>query len=283
VKGMSTGLRLSDADHASLIEAWESAIEPFADLAESLTEEQWHADSGLPGWTNADVVAHVIGIERDLLGDPTPTVDLDWETLPHADDFFSRYTELAVAVRRDVPREEVLAELRKTIPARRAQLTGDRPDLGEVVRGPGGWELPRGIVLRMRMFDIWVHDQDLRRATGTVGELDTEAAWVAADRMLGSLGYVWAKKVGAPEGYSAALSVTGPGVAFHATVITAANGRGKLVPAGPDLNPDVELAMSWPGYAALSAGRVPVSAVAIAIDGDPELAEKLLANLTIAP
>jgi hypothetical protein len=72
VKGMSTGLRLSDADHASLIEAWESAIEPFADLAESLTEEQWHAASGLPGWTNADVVAHVIGIERDLLGDPTP-------------------------------------------------------------------------------------------------------------------------------------------------------------------------------------------------------------------
>ena len=67
MKGMSTGLRLSDADHASLIEAWESAIEPFADLAESLTEEQWHADSGLPGWTNADVVAHVIGIERDLL------------------------------------------------------------------------------------------------------------------------------------------------------------------------------------------------------------------------
>jgi hypothetical protein len=166
----------------------------------------------------------------------------------------------------------------QTIPARRAQLTGDRPDLGEVVRGPGGWELPRGIVLRMRMFDIWVHDQDLRRATGTVGELDTEAAWVAADRMLGSLGYVWAKKVGAPEGYSAALSVTGPGVAFHATVVTGANGRGQLVPAGPDLNPDVELAMSWPGYAW---GRVPISAVAIAIDGDPVLAET--ANLSIAP
>lgn len=280
---MSTGLHLSDADHASLVGAWESAIEGFADLADSLSDEQWGQPSGLPGWSTADVVAHVIGIERDLLGDQPPEVDLDWEVLPHADDLFSRYTELAVAVRRGVDRREVLAELRKTIPARRAQLREDDGDLGEIVAGPGGWQLPRGVVLRMRTFDIWVHDQDLRRATGTVGELDTDAAWVAADRMVGALGYSWAKLVGAPLGSTVAISVTGPGVAFRVAATVADNGRGALVAADDSLEPDVDLALSWPDYAALCAGRIPTSAALIAIEGDTELAGRLLPALAITP
>ncbi len=280
---MTTGLRLSDADHATLVDAWESAIESFTDLAEIVTDEQWLAPSGLPGWTNADVVAHVIGIERDLLGEAPPNLDIDWELLPHADDLFSRYTELPVAARRGVDRAEVLAELRKTIPARRAQLSADAGDLGEIVSGPGGWQLPRGVVLRMRIFDIWLHDQDLRRSTGTVGELDTDAAWVAADRMVGALGYSWSKLAGAPIGSSVAISVTGPGVAFRVAAVVADNGRGQLVSADSLGEPDVDVAMSWPDYAALCAGRIPPSSALVAIEGDPDLAARLLPALEITP
>ena len=153
-------VRFHDATHDELIAAWQSAIEPFADLAESLTPEQWRADSVLPGWSNADIVAHVVGIERDLLGEPTPSSDLDWDALPHADDLFSRYTELAVAARRGVPQDQICAELRKTIAAAgNGSRTIRRPRRHRARTGRLG---ARGVVIRMRCFDIW-HDQDLRR------------------------------------------------------------------------------------------------------------------------
>ena len=292
-------VRFHDATHDELIAAWQSAIEPFADLAESLTPEQWRADSVLPGWSNADIVAHVVGIERDLLGEPTPSSDLDWDALPHADDLFSRYTELAVAARRGVPQDQICAELRKTIAARREWLADDQGGLGDIVRGPGGWELPRGVVIRMRCFDIWVHDQDLRAAIDRPGDLGTDAAWVAAGQMLRGLGRTWARDAKAPVGARAELFVTGPGVEFAAAVVVDADGRGRLTEplaasanaaTGEAASPrdteapgtaDVTLRMSWPSYAQLSTGRELVEPVEPA--GDPELAERLLTHFNVAP
>ncbi len=262
-----------------LVEAWLSAVEGFADAAETLSDSQWAEPSILPGWSNGDIVAHVVGIERDLLGDPTPTPDLDWDALPHADDPFSRYTELAVAERRAADPNEVRAELRKTIAARRELLAKEPEDLGEIVRGPGGWELPRGTVMRMRCFDMWTHDQDLRAATGEEGDLGTPAARVAAQQMLHGLGFVWARKVKAPTGSSATLQVQGPGLEFATTVVMGSDGRAVL--GTPMDDPTVRIALPWPTFAALCTGRPVTDDVAIA--GDPDLGALLLENLNVAP
>ncbi|MCB0915057.1 MAG: maleylpyruvate isomerase family mycothiol-dependent enzyme [Actinobacteria bacterium] len=278
---MAPQLQLHEATYPQLIEAWLSAVEPFADLAESLSAEQWAAPSVLPGWSNADIVAHVVGIERDLLGDPTPSADLDWEQLPHADDLFSRYTELAVAMRRGVPQAEVTAELRKTIAARREALAEEPGALGDIVRGPGGWELPRGVVIRMRCFDIWVHDQDIRAGIGEPGDLGTPAAWVAADRMLSGLERTWARDVKAPAGATAEVTVTGPGVEFVAAVTADDNGRGRLIE--PPAEPTVRLTMDWPTFVARSAGRAYPEIGSPRAEGDPELTERLLTNFNVAP
>ncbi|MDQ1248591.1 MAG: hypothetical protein QG597_2964 [Actinomycetota bacterium] len=273
--------QLSDATYPRLIDAWISAVEPFADLAESLTPQQWSAPSILPGWTNADVVAHVVGIERDLLGDTTPSPELDWAELPHAQDLFSRYTELAVAIRRGEAQAEVCAELRKTIAARREALAKEPGALGDIVRGPGGWELPRGVVIRMRCFDIWVHGQDLRAGIGQPGDLDTDAAWVAADQMIRGLGRTWARDVQAPVGATATVAVTGPGVQFEVTVLVDENGRGTVV-ATPDA-PTVRLTMTWPTFASLSTGRAHPANAAPTIEGDDDLARRLIADFNVAP
>lgn len=269
--------------YPELVAAWASAVEPFADLAESLTEEQWSAPSILPGWTNADIVAHVVGIERELLGQPEPYRELAWEQLPHADDLFSRYTELAVAARRGVPQHEVCAELRAAIAARRNFLDKQSPDLGEIVAGPGGWELPRGVVLRMRCFDIWVHEQDIRATTGVPGGLDSDAAWVAAGQMLKGLGRIWAREVGAQPGQSAEIVCTGPGVNFTASLTLDSDGRGTVGPAAQVPTPTTSLALSWPHFAAACSGRTTAAAHSAAIEGDADLGQRLLANLNIAP
>ena len=278
-------LPLDRAPHTypELVAAWVSAIEPFTDLAEALTAEQWFAPSILPGWTNADVVAHVVGIERDLLGQPEPYRELEWEQLPHADDLFSRYTELAVAARRGVPQHEVCAELRAAIAARRAFLDKQPHDLGEIVSGPGGWELPRGVVMRMRCFDIWVHEQDIRATTGEPGGLDSDAAWVSAAQMLKGLGRVWAREVGAQPGQSAEIVCTGPGVTFDAGVTLDADGRGTVVPAGELADPTTSITLSWPHFAAASCGRITADGQSAVISSDVALGQRLVAALNIAP
>lgn len=278
---MAPQLPLSDATYPQLVEAWLSAVEPFADLAESLSTEQWNAASVLPGWTNADIVAHVVGIERDLLGEPVPAVDIDWDAYPHANDLFSRYTELSVHVRRGVPQAEVCAELRKTIATRRDLLAKEPGSLGDTVRGPGGWELPRGILIRMRCFDIWVHNQDVRAGINVGGDLDSAAAWVAADRMLYGLERTWSRDVKAPVGSTATVEVTGPGVEFSTAVTVEANGRGRL--ADPPAAPDVQLTMTWPTFASLSCGRRFVGFTAPTATGDEALAGALLDEFNIAP
>lgn len=273
----------SATPYPELVAAWASAVEGFAATAESLTAEQWYAASVLPGWTNGDIVAHVVGIEQDLLGEPLPTIDIDWDTKPHARDLFSRYTEIAVEARRGEEPGEVCAELRKAISARRAQLATEPHDLGQVVRGPGGWELPRGVVVRMRCFDIWVHEQDLRMATGEPGDLGTAAAWTAASQMVKGLGRTWAKAVGAPADRSAIVDVTGPGVVFRVQVATGEDGRARAIEADPAARSDVIVTMSWPTFAALSTGRPAPEQPGIDIDGERGLGELLVTSLNIAP
>ena len=280
---MSLPLERAPHTYPELVAAWASAIEPFADLAESLTEEQWLAPSILPGWTNADIVAHVVGIERDLLGQAEPYQELAWEQLPHADDLFSRYTEQAVASRRGVPQHEVCAELRAAIAARRAFLETQSHDLGEIVAGPGGWELPRGVVQRMRCFDIWVHEQDIRATTGEPGGLGSDAAWVAAGQMLKGLGRVWAREVDAQPGQSAAIICTGPGVNFAAGVVRDDDGRGTVVPADQLTAPTTSITLSWPHFAAASCGRTTAADYSATISGDIALGERLMGALNIAP
>lgn len=272
----------SDASYPQLVSAWLSAIEPFAGLAERLTYEQWREPSILPGWTHADIVAHVVGIERDLLGEPLPPVTPDWDALPHADDLFSRYTELAVEGRRGMSQREVCAELRKTIAARREALVKEPGALGDIVRGPGGWELPRGVVMRMRCFDIWVHDQDIRAGIAEVGDLDTDAAWVAAERMLAGLGRTWARDVGALAGVRGRVTVTGPGVEFGVVVVTDGAGRGRI--SADDESPvAVAVTMSWPTFAALSSGRSTADVDSVQIVGDDDLGARLISHFNVAP
>lgn len=273
----------SPSSYQELVAAWASAIEPFADLAESLTEEQWSAPSILPGWTNADIVAHVVGIERDLLGQAEPYRELAWEQLPHADDLFSRYTELAVAARRGVPQHEVCAELRAAIAARRAFLEKQSTDLGEIVSGPGGWELPRGVVLRMRCFDIWVHEQDIRASITDPGSLDSDAAWVAAGQMLKGLGRVWSREVGAAPDQTAEVIVTGPGVTFQAGLKIDEDGRGKVTSSDQLTEPTTSVTLTWPHFAAASCGRITAEGQSAAISGDVALGQRLMASLNIAP
>jgi uncharacterized protein (TIGR03083 family) len=269
-------LRFHDADQGVLIGIWHQACTELRDLAAA---ERWGRPSVLPGWTVADIVAHTSWIERLALGRSDPPHEPDWAALPHVAGEFSRATEVPVDLRRGWPREAVLAEYDDTIAARHAALLA--APAGAAARNVFGQVRPVSDILRMRIFDIWVHTQDIRVGVGAPGGLASDAAWVAAGRMAGALGYVWAKSVDAPVGSTLVVDCTGPGVRFTAAVGRSDDGRGGPV-AVPD-DPTVRLTMGFPDYVALSCGRANAEPGRVQVEGDAALAGRTLARFGIAP
>lgn len=273
----------SITDVPELIAVWERAALDLIDAAEAAGPDQWRAPSPCPGWTVGDLVAHVTSIERFLMGRADPPHEPDYDALPHAAQGLSRITEIPVDLRRSRSREAVLAEARETISDRARELRGGPQGDADEIPGPFGRPMTVPTVLRMRIFDIWMHEQDVRVAVSLPGNLDTPAAWSAAGTIVSALGFVWVKKVGAPPEAVAHIHVTGPGVTFTLGVAHIPGGRGELIV--PVAHPDVELTVSFPDFVCLAGGRVPPDRgmELCMIDGDRTLGEALATNLSITP
>ncbi|MCX6431964.1 MAG: maleylpyruvate isomerase N-terminal domain-containing protein [Actinobacteria bacterium] len=266
-----------------LITIWQQALEDVDAVCATLDDEHWDAPTPCPGWTVADVVAHNIAIEQVLSGAPGNDHEPNWDLLPHVTSDFGRFTEVGVDARRGRSRDEVLAELRETIAIRRTQL--DALPAGEAVIGPLGNPTTLERMLRIRIFDTWMHEQDIRTAIGFDGSWDSAPAVIAFQQMTRSLPVIWSKGSQAPTGTTVRVTVAGPGLEADKYVVVDDEGRGQA--CAPVLNPTVSLAVSWPDYMLLTGGRIDVDEPGlrgrIQLTGDPVLAAALLAALSITP
>ncbi|WP_309055364.1 maleylpyruvate isomerase family mycothiol-dependent enzyme, partial [Streptomyces sp.] len=152
-----------------------------------------------------------------------------------------------------------------------------------VIRAPLGAEQTLELGYRMRAFDVWVHEQDLRAALGTPGNLDAPGALVTRDVLLEAMPDVVARGAGAPASSAVVLDVSGP-VEFLRTVRVDAEGRGSIDGA-PSLGPAVTLATDWETFVRLACGRVRPADVAdrVKTEGDEALAAAILDNIAVTP
>ncbi|MFE7619869.1 maleylpyruvate isomerase family mycothiol-dependent enzyme [Streptomyces sp. NPDC057496] len=263
-------------------DAWTHSIESIAELVKSLPEGEWNRRTPCPAWSVRDVVSHIIGMECEQLGDPRPIHTLPRD-LYHVQSDFARYMEMQVDVRRHHTAPEMTSELEYTIIRRARQLRNETRDPETMVRAPLSAEQTLELALRMRVFDVWVHEQDLRTTLGRPGNLDSPGATVVRDTLLDALPKVVAKDAGAPHNSAIVLDVNGP-MEFLRTVRVDAEGRGS-VDGSPSLGPAVTLAMDWETYFRLACGRVRPGAVAdrIKVEGDQDLAEAILRNFAVTP
>ncbi|MEU7063970.1 maleylpyruvate isomerase family mycothiol-dependent enzyme [Streptomyces sp. NPDC053429] len=263
-------------------DAWTHSIEAISELVLPLSEGEWNRATPCPGWSVRDVVSHIIGIECEQLGDPRPIHTLPRD-LRHVVDEFTRYMEVQVDVRRHHTAPEMTSELEYTIIRRQRQLRNEKRDPATLVRGPLGDQVPLEFALRLRAFDVWTHEQDLRAALGVPGNWDSPGAYVARDILLAGLAKVVAKEAGAPPNSAVVLDVHGE-LEFMRTVRVDAQGRGTLDKA-PSLGPAVTLAMDWQTYVRLAAGRVRPHAVAdrVKVEGDAALAQAILTRFAVTP
>ncbi|MFI6154260.1 maleylpyruvate isomerase family mycothiol-dependent enzyme [Kitasatospora sp. NPDC051170] len=262
-------------------EAWTQSIESIVELVAPLPENSWNRATECPGWSVRDIVSHVIAVESELLGDPRPIHSLPRD-LRHVTSEFARYIELPVDKRRCHTAPEMVGELEYTIIRRSRALRNAKQTPDELVPLPLGQDAPKvpyHYLLQTRVLDVWAHEQDLRRTLDAPGNLDSPAALIARDLLLSGLPKAVAHAAGAPAGTTIVLDVTGP-VEFLRTVRVDAAGRGS-VDESISLAPDVQLTMDWETYVRLACGRGRPGPVTI--DGDKELADRVLANFSVTP
>jgi uncharacterized protein (TIGR03083 family) len=267
----------------SYIDAWTHSIEAISDLVTPLADSEWNRATACPGWSVRDVVSHVIGVECEMLGDPRPIHTLPRD-LYHVTDELTRYLEVQVDVRRCHTPPEMTSELEYTIIRRSRQLRNETRDPETIVRGAlGGAEVTLERCLRTRAFDVWVHEQDLRRALRKPGNLDSPGAIVTREVLLDALPKVVAKDAGTPANSAVVFDVHGP-VEFMRTVRVDAEGRGSI-DGSPSLGPAVTLALDWETYVLLACGRTNPEAVAerVKIEGDQDLAQAILRAFVVTP
>ncbi|WP_340559798.1 maleylpyruvate isomerase family mycothiol-dependent enzyme [Streptomyces sp. GSL17-111] len=270
-------------EHPSLqpyVDAWTHSVEAISELVQPLVEGEWNRATAVPGWSVRDVVSHVIGLECELLGDPRPIHTLPRD-LYHVTDETSRRMEVQVDVRRHHTGPEMTSELEYTIIRRSRQLRNEKRGPEATLRHPLGHDVTMLDLLRERAFDVWAHEQDLRRALGKPGNLDAPGAHVARDVFIAALPAVVAERGSAPANSAVVFDVSGP-VEFMRTVRVDKEGRA-TVNGSPSLGPAVTFALDWETYVRLACGRVRPQAVAdrVKVEGDQRLAEAILAHFAV--
>lgn len=266
----------------SYADAWTHSVDAISDLVSSLVEGEWNQRTPCPGWSVRDIVSHVIGLDCEMLGDPRPIHTLPRD-LYHVTNEHQRYMEMQVDVRRHHTAPEMTSELEYTVIRRNRQLRNESRQPDTPVRGPLGTEVTLEESMRVRAFDIWVHEQDLRTALGRPGNLDSPGAYVTRDVLLGRLPKIVAKDAGAPANSAVVFDIHGP-VEFLRTVRVDADGRGSI-DGTPSLGPAATLALDWETYFRLACGRVTPEAVAdrLKTEGDPDLTAAILRNFAVTP
>ena len=203
-----------------LFAVWDEIDTVLAGLA----DEQWQAQTPLPGWTVHDVAAHLIGTESMLQGVATPDADIDVSTLKHVRNDIGVMNERWVRKLRGVSPADLLEKFRATTAQRREALSGmGEADWNQITATPAGPDT-YGRFMRVRDFDCWMHLHDIRDALAQPAANPAgPASRLALDEMAASMGFVVGKLGGAPDGSRVSIELTGP---LQRTINVAVEGSG---------------------------------------------------------
>ena len=257
----------------ALIGEW-SAIR---ELVSTFDENDWDSQTPCPGWSSRDIIAHIIGTESMLAGEQAPasrgnTPSFVRNEIGELNQAWIDHFRGAEAAELVEQFDQITRSRAETL---RAMADEDFHAESWTPEGKGTYAR----FMRIRIFDCWMHEQDLRDAVSAPGGMDSPAATIAIEEMLGKLGYIVGKRASAPEGSTLTLRLTG--VAGR-TVSVAVEGRARLIDDAP-AEPTVALTMPAGVFARLYGGRVAPAQVSndVQIDGDGELAQRVLSELAV--
>ena len=263
---------------ATYLAAWRESCDRALALCLELDPDDWDRPTDLPGWTVRDVLAHLAHIET-VLADGDPDAD---ESSAGGREVSPEWTHRGVEARRGTSPEELRAELSDAVLRRAGTLAEElqpdphgRPDVT-----PAGLEWDWATLLRNRALDVWVHEQDIRRAVDRPGGMSGGGAEVTVHTFAAALPYVLGKKVAPPPGTTVAWSVQGPVPLERVLQVDDAR---RAVRAPEGTKPDARMRMDTETFAMLVAGRRGWDGVRLEVDGDEALGRQVVDAMGVTP
>ncbi|ALG11137.1 maleylpyruvate isomerase family mycothiol-dependent enzyme [Kibdelosporangium phytohabitans] len=256
----------------ALAEEWSSIDNLLAELPTA----HWATPTCLPGWAVQDVIAHIVGTELSLTGEQAPT-DETVRELPHVHNDIGAMNECWVRWMRAQSPAEVHRRYRKVTATRAETLAAmSEEDFNApswTPAGPGTYAR----FMRIRLFDCWMHEQDVREAINRPGNESGLCAELAIEETTAALGYIVGKKAQAPQGTSVTIELTGP-VTRQMHVLV--DGRAALVDTLP-AEATATLTMPSTLFTRVAGGRIPaeIGLAEATTKGDRELAERVALGL----
>lgn len=260
------------------VEVWLLAVDDLTRLLGDLDPTDALAPTDLEGWNVADVVAHLAHLESVLAGGPEETVEVP--PAAHLLRPMQTYTEAGVLARRGRLLSELVEELTQAVATRYAALRAAPPTDPHAKPTHAfaglGWDV--GTLLRNRPTDVWVHEQDIRRALDRPGNLDGAAARHTLGVLLAGLPMVIGKRVAPPAGSVVRLEL--PEAGEVRTVRVDEAGRATV---SPDAEPTTTLRLATEDFVVLATGRRGPDATAPEVVGDEQVGARVLRSLGIMP
>lgn len=264
-------------ERAPLVELLRGEFAALSALCSTLAKEDWDVPTCLPGWTVRDVLSHVIGTEAMLCGEPQP--DADISHLDHMRNPIAEANEQWVESMRTWSGPELLARFDDVTGRRMVTLDAmTQQEFDAPSWTPAGPDETYGRFMRIRHFDCFMHEHDIRSAVGAPAREVPDDVTSAVDEVSTGLGYIVGRRAAMPDGTSVRIDLDG---AVTRTFLVKVDGRAALVDAldGPAT---VGLTLAAMLFLRLTGGRddrAGPPAPEIVFSGDRALGERLAANL----
>jgi uncharacterized protein (TIGR03083 family) len=247
------------APEISPAEALRRAAAAFHDTLRELRDDQWRTPA-LRGLDVRGLVGHLTGVEEDmqrcLAGDPAVAVAGHVES-----------TQAAADRQAGRPPDQTRVEWRRAAD-RTIALTRARDPRAEVA--VHGMRLPLDLLLVIRAFELWVHENDIRAAVGSPPSAPDASTLTLMTSAAVRLLPLVAARTGLDEPTNVHLVLTGPGGGTWDISL----GRTAPAPAA------IAIVTDALGFCRLAANRATPASLDAHVTGDPDRAAAVLAAAT---
>jgi len=265
-------------DKDATVDLLRAEYRALAELASGLTAEQWDTPTCLPGWSVRDALSHVIGAESGLLGDPAPEADVSH--LTHMRNPIAEANEVWVEALRGTSGPDMVARLEDVTSRRLAVLDAmTQEEFDAPSWTPAGRDETYGRFMRIRHYDCYLHELDMRLALGLPARETVADLASSLDEVATGLGYIVGRRAALPDGSRVRIDLTGP---LSRTYLVQVDGRAAVVDA-LDGEPTVGLTLSAVRYLRLTGGRHDAGVDpedGVVFTGDRALGAQLVANMS---
>jgi uncharacterized protein (TIGR03083 family) len=256
------GYPLADPAPASPGDAFLRTVEELHRLLVDLRAEEWTTPNLAVYGRTRDLIAHLVGVEENLLGllghgaPPDPEIWRDHVAATSSSVAALRDTPTATLADRWVRSARQLAAVASALPPDTPIAVNDVPT---TVRG----------MLVLRTFEVWTHHEDVCRATGRSRPvLDGSRLRLMSSDLMNALPVALTVRGSAQPGRTARIVLTGLGGGVFERPMAMDDNVG---------TPDVMITADVVDFCRLAARRIAPRDLDASIEGDPALADLVLA------